>query len=322
KLLYEKEFGEQPYEIWQKKDMYATLNLEKSKLKIRTFLVWGLVFNLGLLLPSYYFLKPVFIFMSNSSFFTLLIFATVITIILLNIFNSIFIRKILSKVDKNSFIFNLHPSELIYGKSKKHEDVINAYLDELIRENYVIITLDNKLKASENKNSYINDLFGMVNKLKTCGPLTYNEFIKEMLKENTIINISNCIDSVIKYFCKSKKFGRIFYINYFLYSLIFLFAFTRIMTGFLRDKPVLIITIVTIILVLVIMVCLVALTEFSMMKSLRKLYANLFIPKMKSSTQKEWRYCTDSPEILTPKLNKLINFSEEKPNRKSRNSGL
>jgi hypothetical protein len=118
KLLYEKEFGEQPYEIWQKKDMYATLNLEKSKLKIRTFLVWGLVFNLGLLLPSYYFLKPVFIFMSNSSFFTLLIFATVITIILLNIFNSIFIRKILSKVDKNSFIFNLHPSELFMENQK------------------------------------------------------------------------------------------------------------------------------------------------------------------------------------------------------------
>ena len=71
KLLYDKIFGKQPADIWATREMYDSLNLEKSKLKIRTFLVWGLVFNLAMLLPSYYFLKPMLIQMSNFYFFTL-----------------------------------------------------------------------------------------------------------------------------------------------------------------------------------------------------------------------------------------------------------
>ena len=137
------------------------------------------------------------------------------TIILLINLNSIMIGKILSRADKNSFIFNLHPSELIYSRRKKPEDIINSYLDFCIRKNAVLVTASNKLQACEHSPEDGSDLFGIMNKLKSTGPLSYSEFFKVMTKGSAIFNVSNSMDAFVKYVGKSKKFGTVFYINYF-----------------------------------------------------------------------------------------------------------
>lgn len=81
------------------------------------------------------------------------------------------------------------------------------------------------------------------------------------------------------------------------------------MTGFFRDKPVLLISVAMVIFLLVILVMLISLTEFSVLKALRKLYKDSIIPKMKTHNQEEWRYCMDTSEIFTPQLNKLMQLT-------------
>ena len=57
--LYNDVFGEQPKEIWEYADMYESLELPKAKIKIRTFILIGILTFAALLMPSYYLLKPI-----------------------------------------------------------------------------------------------------------------------------------------------------------------------------------------------------------------------------------------------------------------------
>lgn len=71
--FYENIFGPQTKSIWEYSDMYASLNLEKAKLKLRTFIIIGILGFMVLTIPSYFLLRPIYITLDNPYFIIILI---------------------------------------------------------------------------------------------------------------------------------------------------------------------------------------------------------------------------------------------------------
>lgn len=66
--LYVLNFGEQPINIWRYIDMYESLNLGKSKYKIRSFIIVGILSFITLSIPFYFILRPIYIKINNPVF--------------------------------------------------------------------------------------------------------------------------------------------------------------------------------------------------------------------------------------------------------------
>jgi hypothetical protein len=55
RTLYIQNFGNQPAGVWNYASMYESLHLDKAKLKLRTFLIIGILTFLALIVPFYFY---------------------------------------------------------------------------------------------------------------------------------------------------------------------------------------------------------------------------------------------------------------------------
>ncbi|HXU28926.1 MAG TPA: DUF1399 domain-containing protein, partial [Bacteroidia bacterium] len=234
--LYTENFKDQPTEIWEYSDMYQSLNLQKAKLKIRTVILLGIFAFVALIIPAYYLLKPLYVQINNPYFISGLIVLTFFIAIVLEYINHNKLKQLVNEFSSNSFVFNLHPLELVYSKKMQLANVVHGIVGELVDKKNIRVNKDNTIELVKKNTPTTLEEF-QVNTTFASHKLTfYPVILKTLITKPIIANTANAIDAFKKYVVKSKKFGSLFYLNFAVLATLFMLVFVRFLTGIMRDK--------------------------------------------------------------------------------------
>ncbi|SFC98034.1 hypothetical protein SAMN05421780_11610 [Flexibacter flexilis DSM 6793] len=304
--FYERDFGAQPKSIWAYNDMFESLNLGKAQMKLRTFIIVGILAFICLTVPAYFLLKPVYVQINNPYFVIGFIVLSLVTLLLLELYNRRKLKNIVTEFDKDSFIFHLQPFELVYLKTQNLGNVINGTVNELV-DNGTIVVQNKKLELAESNNETTNIAqLQVITILADLGTTSYDRFFSSLVSKPVFGNVSNSMDAFLKYFNKSKKFGNLFYTNFIVLASLLLFSFTRIVTGILRDKPIYLIVLFTVIIVIVMIMFLKNLTKQIATTIIPNFYKNNILSTTQIENNWQWRYFLSGTAVLTTSFAPLV----------------
>ncbi|MCD1116606.1 glycine-rich domain-containing protein [Chryseobacterium turcicum] len=305
--LYETEFGKHPENIWNYSNPFESLHLGKSKFKLRTALIVGILAFVVLSFPLYFLLKSLYLSIENPDFIFLFLGLTVITFTGLEWYNRRKFAQAAHLFSKDSFIFNLQPYELIYLKNKNISPVINGAVNELIDNGSIKINADQTI--STNKLTFIKsrEHQQIVDLLNELGKTSYSNFFIQLIKKPVFTNMINSMEAVKKYFNRSRFFSNLFVLNLIVFLSLMMFGFLRITTGILREKPILQISFVVIILIFMMIGYLFRLTLLFGSKILPNLYKTVILPKKNTNNDWQWSYFLLGTAVLTTSFAPLTN---------------
>ncbi|MEI9920631.1 MAG: hypothetical protein WDO14_17840 [Bacteroidota bacterium] len=237
KKLYKEEFGEAPKDIWDFDTMYDSLNLPKAKFKIRTVIITGLMIAAVLLIPAYFLLRPIYTDLGSGMFFAIYISSIVLVFVVLAIIDRQLMRSIVNSFDRNSFIFSLDVSELVFLKKQKSEFVVHLRTNKMIANGKLDVDKDGKIKTTGNALP-VSAEEHIILKEFWDSPGDYGSRLKYFGSQPAFTNANNVMMAFGKFFIKSKAFGNLFYLNFGVIMLMILPGAARLMTGLVREKPV------------------------------------------------------------------------------------
>lgn len=297
KILYNKEFGEQPKNIWNQPSMFDTLNLKKARIKLRMKLLVTVFFFIALFFPLYYFLKPIYIQIESKPFLIGMSSIGALLFILLEIYNRKKLKDLMNGFDKDSFFFDLEPEELVYLKTRKLPFSIYATLHELVEEGAIRINGDKKVELLKDKTTDNKKYFQVISILKEKD-LDFQELISLLSVKPIFNNINNSMDAFIKYVQKSSKFHQLFYYNFVLLSVFAILTFVRLVTGITREKPILYISVLSLLLIMVTTYCLARLSQQLFAETTFSYYKTKVLFQKIDSKDWKWNYYLLGPAVL------------------------
>jgi hypothetical protein len=306
--LYEENFGQMPKNMWVFKSMFDSLNLEKAKLKIRTFIIIGIFGFIGLSYPFYLIIQPVYLKIDNPYFIIGLIILSIFVFLVLEGYNRTALRKLLLLSDNTSFIFNLEASELVYSNTQKLSDVINGFVNELIENGTIEVNHDKTVQLSEDIKPISVEHLQIVSALRELGKTYYPNLLIKLISKPIFSNTNGGIDAFRKYFNKSQKFGILFYSNFAVIALLIMFSFIRIVAGIYREKPVVQIVLVTLILTVIGVIFLNRLTKQITSQIVPDFYKKEILPKLENNSSFQWRYFLFGTSILNGLFIPIVNI--------------
>lgn len=311
KTFYSNIFGEQPNTIWEYNDMYESLNLEKSKFKIRTFIIFGILCFIVLTIPAYFILKPIYLQVHNPYFILGFIPLCILTFIGLEFYNRNKLKEIVKSFGENSFIFKLQPYELIYLKTQKLGNIINGTVNELIDNKTIIVNSDNSIELLKQNNTNSKEELQTTSVLSELGKTFYPNLLRQLANKPIFWNTASCMNAFKKYFNKSKKFGNLFYLNFGVLTILLMFGFIRLTSGILRDRPITQILIATIILTIIIITYLKRLTNIVCTQTIPDLYKTEILPTRQIENNWQWSYFLLGSAVLTTAFVPLVNYIDK-----------
>jgi len=317
KKFYSNIFGEQPNTIWEYNDMYGSLNLEKSKFKIRTFIIFGILSFIALTIPAYFLLKPIYLQVHNPYFILGFIPLCILTFIGLEFYNRNKLKEIVKSFNDNSFIYKLQPFELVYLKTQKLGNIINGTVNELIDNKTIIVNSDNTIELLKQNNTNSKEELQTTSVLSELGKTFYPNLLRQLANKPIFWNTANCMDAFKKYFNKSKKFGNLFYLNFGVLTILLMFGFIRLSSGILREKPVTQILVVTIVLIIITIVFLNRLTKLVCTQTIPDLYKTEILPTRQIENNWQWSYFLLGSAVLTTAFVPLVNYIDKNNNNGS-----
>jgi len=236
--LYIQSFGPQPAQYWHYQDIYEPLSLDKSPLKINTFLALGFLGMAIVYLAIAPLLKPMYIKIDNPEFLIGFITIACIFFVCLELYNRRRLNEFLRKADKGTFLFNLSPAELIYLQNGKLEYVIHGYISRMIEKNILYLGED-KILCNRSNAEVNNEIeFTITQVIETYGANHYPSLLPRLLERPVFRIIENSMASFKRHFINSRYFSSIFYANFSAISCVFLFGLVRLSAGIQRDKPI------------------------------------------------------------------------------------
>jgi len=235
---YSEVFGEQPAIFWNYDDMYAPLALEKASMKTRTFLLIALLVWLVLLIPAYFFLRPVYIQIDPVYFLTGYLMISILVFVVLGFFNRNKMDDIVQGWTKEAFIFNLTAMEVVYLKRRNIDEVVHGYVSHMVDEGIVEIVTGKKLSLIKKYESPDAAEFVIAEAIKESGEHGYRNLLAILKRKPAITNVANSMNELEKYILKSRMFSRLFSLNVIVLGFIFMLGSVRMITGLERDKPV------------------------------------------------------------------------------------
>ncbi|MFT3979719.1 MAG: hypothetical protein QM687_04560 [Ferruginibacter sp.] len=310
KKEYEEVFGKQPGNTWHYGDMYDGLHLEKAKTKLRTVIIWGLLALIVLIAPFYFILKPLYIHIDNPYFIIGFLLLAAICFVLLEIYNRQKLKAIVLLADKDAFIFNLNPDELLFLQTGKTDGAIHMAVNELVKNNSIEVHADdNSLELQNEWAAPSVQQLQVAAQLNEMGRVQYASLFNVLKLKPVFRNAANCMNACKKYFIKSKKFGRLFGTNLVIFLLLLLLCATRLFTGITREKPVVLITVVLIILLACIALYLARLTQLVASYTVPALYKSQIIPGNAADSGKQWDYFLFGQNALAATFAPLLLYS-------------
>lgn len=311
KKLYANSFGEQPSAIWNYSNMFESMNLDKARYKIRTIIIVGILAFLVLTIPAYYALRPLYIHINNPHFIIGLVVLTGLALAGLELFNRNKLRQIVYGFYRDSFVFNLHPLEMVYLKTQKVSNVINGVMNELIEKGRLRVNHDYTMERITESAAVTTEEFQVYDVFSRLGKAHYPLILKELVDKPVFWNTANSMDAFKKYFNKSRKFGAVFYVNFALLLMLLMLAIIRLSTGILRDLPVMQISLAVIALVVVIIWYLNRLTKLVCINTLPTIYKTKILPSMKTKNEWQWTYFLEGASVLTAAFVPVVNYVEK-----------
>lgn len=156
------------------------MNLKKSKFKLRTSLIIGIVAFIILNSPLYFLLKALYFNIKNPDFILLFLGLIIASIIGLEWYNRRKFAQTIHLFDKDSFVFDLQPYELIYLNNKNISSVINGTVNELIDNGSIKINEDQTI--SNNKLTFIKsrEHIQVIDLLNDLGKTSYPNFFNSV----------------------------------------------------------------------------------------------------------------------------------------------
>lgn len=320
KRLYSASFGEQPAAIWEAEDMYAGLHLDKAKYKLRSFVAGGILGFILLTIPAFFLLKPIYVEINNPGFVFNFIGFGVATFLGLEIFNRYRLRNMVNQFDKDAFINNLEPYEVIYLQQEKLFPIINGTVNELV-ENGTIRANEDKTMELFNPNKAITPAQQQAaGTLHLMGTTNYPALLRNLLTKPIFTNIANSMEAFRKYVLKSKKFGVTFYVNFIVLATLLLFAFTRFLMGVARDKPIAIILFTTAIALVIAVVYLKRLTKMTFTTIIPTFYKDEILPE-RPTEDWQWSYFVLGNAALATAFLPMANYVERNNKAGATNHG-
>ncbi len=310
--LYLQEFGEQPKEIWEYSDMYASLELPKADFKLRAAIIISILLTIVLIAPFYLLLRPLYVTIGNPDFMYGFLGIAVTSFIVLKLYNGIQLKKIVYSFRDFSFVYNLHPYEMIYLKTGKMEHVIHSSLNAFLKEDAVLIKNDNTLKLNTDKPPETVEEFSLMETFRQLGTPYYPVLLRNLLLKPVYSNVKNSMEAFKKYILKSVPFGKVFYINLAVLLLVFELGIIRLLTGMEREKPVTLIFMVLLMFIVVMVIFLRRLTNKITMKILPSFYEAKVLPFKKELKSPEWSYFIAGHTMLAASFVPLVNHVERR----------
>lgn len=312
--LYNSTFGEQPKDIWEYSGMYESLHLKKARFKVRSFVIAGILAFIFLIAPSYYLLKPVYIHVNNPAFLTGYILLALAVITGLIFFNRFYLSGIVKRLNEHAFLHDLQPAELVYLKTQDLPDVVHGHVNRMINESKIKVgrlTLQLDYNHIDKPNSI--EEFTIVETLTHLGDTNYSTLLKHLVNMPVFRNIANSMNAFKKYFTKSTAFGRLFYFNFTVFSVLLMLGLVRVLTGILNHKPVSFIFITLAVLLIIIIIFLEMLPEFIVRGIVPWFYKNTIIPQRKDEGDSiDWRYFLMGTAAFSPVFIPVINHAQSR----------
>lgn len=298
--IYQSEFGEQPVEFWMNREMTDSLCLRKSKYKLRSFIIVGILCLAALLLPLYFALRLLYVQIGSANFITGYLVLIGVVFIALHSANRIIMNRTYAGFQRKSFIHRLVAAELIYLQYDRIESVVNGYLNHLIKSGHISVNAGDMLEAAKKDDLESPEESQIIQLLNVRGKTSYPVLMKNLTTRNIFSNIETSICAFKKYYLKSVNFHRLFYWNFIIMSLLFAIGFERIMTGIMRDKPVVYITIVVMVVVTAIVIHLFLLTR----QMFTRIIPDIYEKKVKANTTArsnwQWHYFLMGTAVYAP----------------------
>lgn len=302
--LYQSVFGEQPADIWEYSGMYESLELEKAPIKIRTFILLGILAFVTLITPAYFLLRPLYVALNNPGFLSGLLFISIAVFIGLEVYNRSYLSALVGRIKASSFLYDLDPLELVYLRTQKLSNVVHGVMSPLITDKMVLVHNDLSLSLNSAGPWQTLEEHQVMTTLEQTGRRQYASLLRILMSTPVFTNTANCMDAFKKYFNKSKKFARLFYLNFGVLSLLFMASLVRLLTGVLRGRPVDLITIFTVLLAALTIWFLYRLTRLVCTTTVPDIYLRRLVKQQATTWQ--WQYFVSGPVVLAPLLIPLV----------------
>lgn len=303
--LYESNFGYQPEELWNYEDMYDSLELPKAKLKIRAFVLIGLLAFALLITPLHFLLKPAYVQIGNPDFLIGISILCLVAFAMLEWYNRNKLSDIVYNFKKNTFIHNLSPAELIYLKTQNLQHVVHNVINQLIEDQQIVV-VDSALAPTLKRSPQSLEEHQTLNAIHSFGKTNYAPLLSHLLQKPVFVNTASCMDAFQKYFTKSKAFAKIFYQNFIVLAFLLLLALSRQIIGIERDKPVLQIGIFVLLFSILIIFFLWRLTRLVATVTIPDLYKRIILPERSMQDHDEWQYFLFNQTILAATFMPLV----------------
>ena len=229
--LYAQAFGEPPRDIWEFGGMYESLDLPKARMKIRESVIIGILVFVALLIPAFFVLRPMYVHIPGLSFVFGWMALMMLTLLLLELFNKRYLSKLIQATDRASFLFHLHPLEVIYSKTLQLPHVVNGVLNQLIHSKKIERVSDGFYANAQPGQAESAEEFLVLTTLEKWPGTRYEILMRLLQSKPAIQNVGECVDAIQKYIVKSKKFATLFYTNLAVILIVYLLGVTRLLIG-------------------------------------------------------------------------------------------
>jgi uncharacterized membrane protein YgcG len=229
-------------------NMLASLHLYPSRFSVSLVTILGLALFLPLILLEFHALRPLYTNIDNPYF--LLIYLTIAGISgsFLYHYNRRKADEIIEDWHSNEFTAALSPMELLYLKTGKIEQVIHGVVNQLILDGKVRLNNDETLSVSERSNLDSAAELTVINAIQLYQKITYHELLMKLKAKPVFEKTINVVTAFKNHINQSKEFVHLFLLNLSLILGCLSLGFTRVATGYAREKPILLICMVMIIL--------------------------------------------------------------------------
>lgn len=289
--LYTENFGGYPADIWDSEGMLENLSLPKASLKIRGFVLLGI---LGLLLsitPLFYVLKPLYVHIDGQSFLLWYAILWLISFVVLWNHNQRYLSSIINGLPGDSFLFKLNASEAIFLKTGSMNQVIDNKMNHLYLLDKIDILAGDKVVPADKLSPDKSEEFQVSEVLKEQPEgMLYTQLRQKLKTKPVFSNTAESMNALQKYFTKSKIFSRLFKLNFFVFAGLLSLGIVRIITGIVREKPTALIIVLVLLFLAFTILYLYRLPGKIRTSILPDIYKTKILPGQQTSGNNEWTY--------------------------------
>jgi hypothetical protein len=321
--MYEKDFGRPPEDIWIFPGMYESLRLAKAKFKLRSFTLVAILLFGVLTVPSYFLLRPLYVQIQNPGFAWGYFFVGLFVFLWFRMLNRLRQRALIDKAHPQSFVFDLHPMELVYLKTFSLERVIDGTLNKLLLDKKIAVHGGDRIKLVEGATVTTPEEYCIIDLLETVKgekSMHYESLLKILKRSAPFATIERAMEALNKYVLKSKDFSRLYYLNFIVMSAVILLGVTRIATGVMRDKSVENITMLIVFLSALFAFAVYKLTHRAVSQPLSEYYSDRASGLQRADNGGEWSYALHGNGVLLPAIVLLAGSRDSSGNSTSDSS--